>query len=169
MTDKEMVEKSGFTLVELLITLAIATILIGITAPKISALFPGSETTISNRFRHAIMQARWAAARDQVPVQVSFDLKSQMILLSEEKLVKGKKERKRLLKLKMPMRTKMTGFQTKERTSKKTLLLQFFPDGRGEGFGIYLERGTARLTVMGFPFRPGVEIAQGWVEGPQNE
>jgi prepilin-type N-terminal cleavage/methylation domain-containing protein len=168
MIEKE-IKKSGFTLVELLVTLAIVTILIGITAPKISALFPDSEAVISNRFRHAIIRARWAAARDQVPVQVSFDLEKQMILISEEESVKGKKEWKRLLKLKMPAGTKMTGFQEKGVTSKKTLLLRFFPDGRGEGFGIYLERGTTRLTVMGFPFRPGVEIARGWVEGSQNE
>ncbi|MBW1659723.1 MAG: prepilin-type N-terminal cleavage/methylation domain-containing protein [Deltaproteobacteria bacterium] len=156
----------GFTLVELLITLAIATILIGVMAPKISALFPDTGEVINNRFRHALMKARWSAARDQTPVRIVFDLKEQKIVLFEKK-EKGKE--KVLLSLKMPENTRMAGFWGENTTSQKRLSLRFLPNGQGEGFGIFLEKGTERMTVMGYPFRPGVEIVRGWVKGPQYE
>ncbi len=156
----------GFTLVELLITLAIAAILIGVTAPKISALFPATRETVANRFRHAMMKARWSAARDQTPVRVVFDLKEQKIVLFE-KTEKGKE--KELLSLNMPGGTKMTGFWGENTTSQEKLSLRFLPNGQGEGFGVFLEKGATRMTVMGYPFRPGVEVVRGWVEGPQNE
>ncbi len=154
----------GFTLVELLITLAIAAILIGITAPKISALFPASEETISNRFRHAVTRARWIAGRDQVPVDVTFDLQRQEILLVE----KEKTGEKIVTTLKMPDGVRMTGFRGGKGESR-ALSIVFLPDGRGEGFGIFIARGEARMTVTGYPYRPGVEIARGWVEGPRDE
>ena len=154
----------GFTLIELLITLSIAAILIGITAPKISALFPDTETRTVNRFRHVLMKARWVAARDQVPVRVTFDFKAQRIILSE----KHKGRRKDLLTLSLPSGVRMMGGWNVEIGTKPIFSILFYPDGRGEGFGIFLEKGMTRMTVVGYPYRPGVELLMGWRESPQN-
>jgi len=155
---------AGFTLIELLITLSIAAILIGVTAPKISALFPDTETRTVNRFRHALMKARWVAARDQVPVRVTFDFEAQRLTLSE----KRKGQWKNLMTLSLPSGVRMVGGWNVTPGTKEALSIQFLPDGQGEGFGIFLEKGMKRLTAVGFPFRPGVELLPGWQERSQH-
>jgi len=154
-------DKRGFTLVELLITLSIMAIVIGIMTPKISALFPNAGEMAGTRVRHAVMKARWISARDQVPVFLVFDRKTQKIELFERE--KGKE--KTLFTITLPAGMKMVRFWNPDPETAGRMTLQFLPDGRGEGFGLLLEDGDSRLTVMGFPFRPGVTVVSGWVEG----
>ncbi len=154
----------GFTLIELLITLSIAAILMGFAAPKITALFPGTEEKTVARFRHILMKARWVAARDQVPTRLTFDLQRQRLTLIEEK----DGGRKSLLKLKLPSQVRMVGFWNVPFGKEKRFSVTFYPDGCGEGFGVFLERGTTRLTAIGYPYRPGVELVPGWRERPGN-
>lgn len=155
---------AGFTLIELLITLSIAAILMGVMAPKITALFPDTEEKTSTRLRQVIMKARWLAARDQVPVRVIFDLQRQEIILSQ--LRHG---RKRVLSsIRLPAEMKMVGFWNMSMSKEGKFYIRFLPDGRGSGFGLFLERGTTRMTAIGYPFRSGVAFIPGWVESEQN-
>lgn len=154
----------GFTLIELLVTLSIAAILMGVMAPKISALFPDPMERTVTRFRQVLMKARWLAARDQTPVRVVFDLQRQEITLYDMR--QGKK--KRISSTKLPAGIKMVGFWNMETTTGKRFTLRFLPDGRGEGFGVFLEKGTQRMTAIGYPFRSGVELIPGWIERPQD-
>lgn len=154
----------GFTLVELLVTLSIAAILMGIIAPKISALFPDPASSTVTRFHQVLMKARWLAARDQTPVRVIFDLQRQEINLYEV----GQGKEKIISSTKLPAGIKMVGFWNMGTNSRKRLILRFLPDGKGEGFGVFLERGTNRMTAIGYPFRSGVELVPGWVERPQD-
>jgi len=154
----------GFTLVELLITLSIAAILMGVMAPKISALFPDPVGRTVTRFHQVLMKARWLAARDQTPVRVIFDLQRQEITLYEMR--QGKE--KRISSTRLPAGIKMVGFWNMDTNSRKRFTLRFLPDGIGEGFGVFLEKGTQRMTAIGYPFRSGVELISGWIERPQD-
>ncbi len=149
-----------------MITLSIAAILIGFSAPKITALFPSATEKTTARFRHILMKARWVSARDERPVQVTFDLEKQRLILTERGKDGGK--RKTLLTLALPEPVKMVGFWNTSSERKKRLTITFYPDGRSDGFGVFLEKGTKRVTVVGYPYRPGVAFVPGWRERPWN-
>ncbi len=155
---------NGFSLIELLITLSIAAILIGFAAPKISVLFPDAKEKTIERFRHALMRARWIAARDEIPVRLTFDFKSQRLVLSEK--IKGKE--KGLSVFRLPSDVRMVGPWNPSSGQKAMLSIWFYPDGRGGGFGIFLEEGLSRFTAIGYPYRSGVELLNGWQKGFRN-
>ncbi len=151
----------GFTLLEILVTLTIAVVVIMISAPKISALFPTPEEKVVSLFRLAIMRARWLAARDQIPVEIVLDSMGQAIQIREERQKGGNKV---LLTRRLPRDVRMVGFWNAPAQKRK--VIRFLPNGQGGGFGVFLERQGRRLTVVGYPYRPGVEVWRGWIEEP---
>jgi len=153
-------KRAGFTLVELLVVMAVASILLGVTVPKISALFSDPVEKTVTRLRGAMMRARWLAARDNRTIYLVFDIKGQKILTLKRKGPGWK----RLGEAVLPSGVQMAGLWRASGISEKKEALRFFPDGEGEGFGLFLKIGTRRLTAIGYPFRQGIELVPGWVQ-----
>jgi prepilin-type N-terminal cleavage/methylation domain-containing protein len=153
-------KRAGFTLVELLVVMAIASILLGVTVPKISALFADPVEKTVTRLRGAMMRARWLAARDNRTVFLVFDIRGQKVLTLRRKGA----EWKRLDEMTLPSGVHMAGLWRASGISEKKEALRFFPDGGGEGFGLFLKIGSRRLTAIGYPFRQGIELVPGWVQ-----
>ena len=151
---------AGFTLVELLVVMAIAAILLGVAAPKISALFSDPVEKTVTRLRGAMMRARWLAARDNRTVYLVFDMRAQKVLTLRRKGLGWK----RLGEMALPSGVHMAGLWRASGISEKKEALRFFPDGEGEGFGLFLKIGPRRMTAIGYPFRQGIELVPGWVQ-----
>ena len=159
-------KRTGFTLVELLIVLAIMAILIGVSAPKLTALFPNSLEKTATRLRGAMMKARWMAARDCRDVYLSFDIRQQKIMILRRKKGVGWKHLGEII---LPADVRMEGLWRASGKTDKKEILRFAPDGGGEGFGLFLLVGQKRLTAIGYPFRQGVELVPGWIQEKEIE
>ncbi len=151
---------AGFTLVELLVVMAIAAILLGVAVPKISVLFSDPVEKTVTRLRGAMMRARWLAARDNRTVYLVFDMRAQKVLTLRRK----EPGWKRLGEMALPSGVYMAGLWRASGIAEKKEALSFFPDGEGEGFGLFLEIGPRRMTAIGYPFRQGIELVPGWVQ-----
>jgi general secretion pathway protein H len=128
----------GFTLLELLVVLAIAGLLMAAVPPLISAVIPGTELKGATRqLAVSLRHARFSAISRGVPVEITF------IGAEPARYVINDKE-EQLLPRGATLRIRT---HDNEVTGDDPFRLRFFPDGSSNGANILLRREQHNYTV----------------------
>jgi len=128
----------GFTLLELLVVLAIVMVVVGVAAPILSSGLPGTDLrsgmlAISSGLREAQSQAM--AENKEIAFTLNVD---------EKWFAIGKKGRAEHI----PERLRLSFLTTRsERLNRATANIRFYPDGSSTGGRIELESGDRNAVV----------------------
>jgi general secretion pathway protein H len=138
----------GFTLVELLVVLAIATLLLAAVPPLISAALPGVELKAAARRTMASLRlAREAAIRSGVDTALLVDVEERRLELPGFRAVA------------FPKRVEMhLEAASREMLDDNRGAIRFFPDGSSTGGRIVLARGETGE-------RSGYQVGVTWLTG----
>jgi len=142
----------GFTLLELLLVLAIAGLLMAAVPPMISAVIPGTELKGATRqLAVSLRNARFSSISRGVPVEVRF------IGTEPARYVINEKEEQLLPRgATLHIRT-----HDNEVPSDDPFRLRFYPDGSSNGAKILLQREQHNYTVSVDWLMGRIRISQG--------
>ena len=152
----------GFTLLELLVVLAIAGLLMAAVPPMISAVIPGAEVKGATReLAVALKQARFEAISHGVPVDVTFSADPARYAIADkpaESLPRNTELRARSLP---SSDVRKPGYR---KPMTEPFQLRFFPDGSSSGARIELRRGKHGYALSVDYLMSTVTIRQGGVD-----
>jgi len=142
----------GFTLLELLVVLAIAGLLMAAVPPLISAVIPGTELKGATRqLAVSLRDARFSSISRGVPVAITF------IGTEPARYLVDDKEQQLLPRgATLHIRT-----HDNEVVSDDTFRLRFYPDGSSNGANILLQRNQHNYTVSVDWLMGKIRISQG--------
>ena len=142
----------GFTLLELLVVLAIAGLLMAAVPPMISAVIPGTEIKGATRqLAVSLRDARFSSISRGVPVDIMF-----IGTQPARYVVGGKKEQ--LLPRGATLHIKT---HDNEVIGDDLFRLRFYPDGSSNGANILLQRDQHNYTVSVDWLMGKIRISQG--------
>lgn len=147
--------RNGFTLVELLVVLAIAGLIVGLASPLVTRGFPGVKLdTAASTVAQALRQARSAAITRNAEVVFRLDVEARALRV-------GTSGRATTLPEDIGLRF-LVGDQ--EVTGETTGGIRFYPDGSSTG-------GRVHLALGGRAYRVEVDWLTGRirVEGPEDD
>ena len=128
----------GFTLLELLVALSIAALLMAITPPLISSVFPGVQLKGAAReLAAALRYAHDRAIVQQEESIVSLDVEDRKYTVSGRKRVYSLPE-----KIELSLYTALS-----EQTDSTTAAIRFYPDGSSTGGGVTLSYGERAYRI----------------------
>jgi general secretion pathway protein H len=138
----------GFTLVELLVVLALAALLMTAVPPLFSAAFPGIELKAAARRTMASLRlARETAIRTGTDTALVVDVEARRLELSGFRTVL------------LPHRLRIgLNVATREQIDEKRGAIRFFPDGSSTGGVITLARGDSQGDS-------GFQVGVNWLTG----
>jgi len=138
----------GFTLIELVVVLAVAALLMTVVPPLISAALPGVELKAAARRTAATLRlARETAIRTGVDTVLVVDVEERLLELPGFRTVS----------LPRRLRVKLDAAQ-REMLDDQRGAIRFFPDGSSTGGVILLARGDAREDS-------GFQVGVNWLTG----
>ncbi len=138
----------GFTLIELVVVLAVAALLMTVVPPLISAALPGVELKAAARRTAATLRlARETAIRTGMDTVLVVDVEERLLELPGFRTVS----------LPRRLRVKLDAAQ-REMLDDQRGAIRFFPDGSSTGGVILLARGDAREDS-------GFQVGVNWLTG----
>jgi general secretion pathway protein H len=129
----------GFTLVELLVVLALIALVIAVASPVVSNAFPGAETKAAAReLATGFRFARSEAITGNREVGMVLDLENRRYGVGGEDDIHE-----------LPEEAEITLVTARsERIDERTGVIRFFPDGSSTGGGVSLAHGNKEYRVM---------------------
>lgn len=149
--------RAGLTLMELVIVLAVLSVMLGLALPRLTGANPaGDLRAAGRRLAGVINLARSQAVTTASPVEVTiFDGGRMVRIESSDKVIK----RTRLPGEAKAAALRIRGVRDRDQVAKLT----FRPDGRTTEAAIYLTAGDNRLTLHLLPLTGRLEAKPGFV------
>ncbi len=133
-----MMDARGFTLLELLVVLALAVLLLGLAQPMLSAAFPGTELkAAAQELAAGLRMARSLARTHGEPTSLELDLENHRFRIGNDGRFHP-----------LPSRLHLSLITAaSELTGTNRGSIRFFPDGSASGGRILLATGSRKLGV----------------------